>query len=75
MTGVQTCALPILNANLFKKQGFAHVVEEEELNADRFIEEMDRLQAGKDQLIEAMTQAEAPITAAEMAKLVAAHTK
>lgn len=65
----------ILNANLFKKQGFAHVVEEEELSADRFMEELDRLQAGKDQLIETMIQAEAPITAAEMAKLVSAHTK
>lgn len=65
----------ILNANLFKRQGFAHVVEEEELTADRFIEEMDRLQAEKDRLIEAMAQAEAPITAAEMAKLVSAHTK
>lgn len=65
----------ILNANLFKKQGFAHVVEEEELSADRFMEELDRLQAEKDQLIETMTQAESPITAAEMAKLVSAHTK
>ena len=65
----------ILNANLFEKQGFAHVVEEEELSADRFMEELDRLQAEKDRLIETMTKAESPITAAEMAKLVSAHTK
>ncbi|KAA0956460.1 undecaprenyldiphospho-muramoylpentapeptide beta-N-acetylglucosaminyltransferase [Planococcus kocurii] len=65
----------ILNANLFEKQGFAHVVEEEQLSADRFMEELERLQTDKEQLITAMTQAEAPITAAEMAKLVAVHTK
>ena len=65
----------ILNANLFEKQGFAHVVEEEELSADRFMEELKRLQQDKDQLIETMTQAEAPITAAEMAKLVSSYAK
>ncbi len=65
----------ILNANLFKKQGFAHVVEEEELTADRFMEELAQLQANKEQLIEAMTKAKPPITAAEMAQLVAAYAK
>lgn len=65
----------ILNANLFEKQGFAHVVEEEELSAERFMKELSLLQSDKDQLIETMTQAEAPITAAEMAKLVSTYTK
>ncbi|MGB6408584.1 MAG: glycosyltransferase, partial [Planococcus donghaensis] len=65
----------ILNANLFEKQGFAKVVEEEELSAERFMKELLQLKSDKDQLIEAMTQAEAPITAGEMAKLVATYTK
>ncbi len=65
----------ILNANLFEKQGFAHVVEEEQLSADRFMEELTLLQKDKEQLIEAMTKAKPPITAADMAKLVAIHTK
>ncbi|ANU28234.1 undecaprenyldiphospho-muramoylpentapeptide beta-N-acetylglucosaminyltransferase [Planococcus versutus] len=65
----------ILNANLFEKQGFAHVVEEEQLSADRFMEELTLLQKDKEKLIEAMTKAKPPITAAEMAKLVATHAK
>lgn len=65
----------LLNAQLFKQQGFAHVVEEEELTPERFFAEMKKLHMDEDLLVENMTQAEPPKTAYEMAKLVAAHTK
>lgn len=65
----------LLNAQLFKQQGFAHVVEEEELTPERFFAEMKKLHMDEDLLVENMTKAEPPKTAYEMAKLVAAHTK
>ncbi len=65
----------ILNARLFQQQGFAHVVEEEDLTPERFMSEMQKLQMEEDLLVDHMTNAEAPKTAYEMAKLVAAHTK
>ncbi len=65
----------ILNANLFEKQGFAHVLEEEQLTPASFMEAIRKLEGEEEQLIQAMTDAEPPKTAYEMAKLVAAHTK
>lgn len=65
----------ILNARLFQQQGFAHVVEEEDLTPERFMSEMQKLQMEEDLLVDHMTNAEAPKTAYEMAKLVAAHSK
>lgn len=65
----------LLNAQLFQQQGFAHVVEEEELTPERFFAEMKKLHMDEDLLVENMTMAEPPKTAYEMAKLVAAHTK
>lgn len=65
----------ILNARLFQQQGFAHVVEEEDLTPERFLAEMQKLQMDEDLLVDNMTNAEPPKTAYEMAKLVAAHTK
>lgn len=65
----------ILNARLFQQQGFAHVVEEEDLTPERFMSEMQKLQMEEDLLVDNMTNAEAPKTAYEMAKLVAAHSK
>ncbi|MBT2582123.1 undecaprenyldiphospho-muramoylpentapeptide beta-N-acetylglucosaminyltransferase [Planococcus sp. ISL-109] len=65
----------ILNANLFKAQGFAHVLEEEQLTAKSFMQAIERLNSEEEQLVQAMTEAEPPKTAYEMAKLVAAHAK
>ena len=65
----------ILNAELFKKQGFAHVVEEEELTPERFFAEMKKLHEEENLLVENMTMAEAPKTADEMAELIAAYAK
>lgn len=65
----------ILNANLFEAQGFAQVLEEEQVNAQSFMAAIERLVAEEEQLIHSMTEAEPPKTAYEMAKLVAAHAK
>lgn len=65
----------ILNAELFRKNGFAIVLEEEEANPERFLKAMEQLKADEELLIEKMTDAEPPKTAYEMAKLVVAHTK
>lgn len=64
----------ILNAALFKKQGFAHVMEEKDLNPESFMQEMIKLRQNKEKLEENMSNAEQPKTAYEMAKLVTAHT-
>ncbi|WP_372869683.1 glycosyltransferase [Planomicrobium okeanokoites] len=65
----------ILNAELFRKNGFALVLEEEEASPERFMKALDQLKADEELLIEKMTDAEPPKTAYEMAKLVVAHTK
>jgi len=65
----------LLNAELFKRQGFAHVMEEEDLTPESFMKAIDRLRADEELLVENMIKAEPPKTAYEMAKLVAAYTK
>ncbi|RNF40432.1 undecaprenyldiphospho-muramoylpentapeptide beta-N-acetylglucosaminyltransferase [Planococcus salinus] len=64
----------LLNARLFEQQGFAHVMEEEELTSESFMQAINRLRADEDILVDQMTQAEPPKTSYEMAKLVVAHT-
>ncbi|MRG86841.1 undecaprenyldiphospho-muramoylpentapeptide beta-N-acetylglucosaminyltransferase [Salinibacillus xinjiangensis] len=44
----------ILNANSFEKQGFAHVIEEEELNEERFLNELNKLWNERDQILDRM---------------------
>ncbi len=46
----------IVNAQSFVKQGFARMVEEEELEEDRFLQEVEQLQEEKDQILENMEQ-------------------
>jgi UDP-N-acetylglucosamine--N-acetylmuramyl-(pentapeptide) pyrophosphoryl-undecaprenol N-acetylglucosamine transferase len=65
----------LLNAELFKRQGFAHVIEEEDLTPESFMKAMKQLRADEEALVENMILAEPPKTAYEMAKLVAAYTK
>ncbi|GAA0490257.1 undecaprenyldiphospho-muramoylpentapeptide beta-N-acetylglucosaminyltransferase [Salinibacillus aidingensis] len=44
----------ILNANSFRKQGFARVIEEEELHEERFLNELEQLWAEKETIIDKM---------------------
>ncbi|WP_033543598.1 undecaprenyldiphospho-muramoylpentapeptide beta-N-acetylglucosaminyltransferase [Planococcus sp. CAU13] len=65
----------ILNAELFRNNGFALVLEEEEANPENFLKALEQLKADEELLIEKMNDAEPPKTAYEMAKLVIAHAK
>ena len=65
----------ILNANLFERQNFARVLQEEELTKESFLKEVEALVANKDQMIDAMLEVERPKTPAEMVKLITQYEK
>lgn len=44
----------IVNAQSFVKQGYAHMIEEEELDQERFLEEVKKLQAEKETILNNM---------------------
>lgn len=60
----------ILNANLFKKQGFAHVIQEESLTKSSFMEGIQALIRDEDSIIDRMLDAESPKTPKEMVTLI-----
>lgn len=65
----------ILNANLFKKQGFAHVLEEEALTKESFLSAMEALARDKDDMIDRMLDAPSPKTPQEMVVLITQYEK
>lgn len=65
----------ILNAKIFEKQGFALVLEEEELTKNTFLKSIKRLIEQKPKMIQSMTVAESPKTPDEMVKLIVKFEK
>ncbi len=65
----------ILNANLFKRQGFAHVLEEEALTKDSFMASIEALIKSEEQIIDKMLDAERPKTPKEMVNLILQYEK
>lgn len=65
----------ILNANLFKKQGFAHVLEEEQLSARTFLKSIEQLVTSAEQMIDRMVEVESPKTPAKMVQLITQYEK
>ena len=65
----------ILNANLFKKQGYAEVLEEEALTKETFMTSLHALMERKSKMIETMKKTQTPKTAEEMAKLILQYKK
>ncbi|KGR78885.1 undecaprenyldiphospho-muramoylpentapeptide beta-N-acetylglucosaminyltransferase [Ureibacillus manganicus] len=65
----------ILNAKIFEKQGFALVLEEEELTKNTFLKSIKRLVEQKPKMIQSMTVAESPKTPDEMVKLIVKFEK
>lgn len=65
----------ILNANLFKRQNFAHVIQEEELTNESFKQAVDDLIAHQEPMIDAMLDVETPKTPLEMVKLITQYEK
>jgi UDP-N-acetylglucosamine--N-acetylmuramyl-(pentapeptide) pyrophosphoryl-undecaprenol N-acetylglucosamine transferase len=65
----------ILNAKLFKNQGFAEVLEEENLTKQTFLESLQTLIQNKESILEAMAKAERPKTPKEMVNLILKYEK
>ena len=65
----------ILNANIFKKQGFAIVLEEEQLTNDTLLASIQQMVAEEDRILDAMHDAESPKTPAEMVQLIVQYEK
>ena len=65
----------ILNANLFKKQGYAEVLEEEALTKETFMKSLHTLVSRKSEMVATMEKTQKPKTAEEMAKLILQYKK
>ncbi|MFJ7736577.1 undecaprenyldiphospho-muramoylpentapeptide beta-N-acetylglucosaminyltransferase [Lysinibacillus sp. NPDC097287] len=65
----------ILNANLFKKQGYAEVLEEEALTKETFMKSLHTLVSRKSEMITTMEKTQTPKTPDEMAKLILKYKK
>lgn len=65
----------ILNANLFKKQGYAEVLEEEALTKETFMKSLHTLVSRKSEMITTMEKTQTPKTPDEMAKLILQYKK
>lgn len=65
----------ILNARLFKRQGYAHVLEEEQLSPQSFKQAIRELAEQADVMIDRMVDVESPKTPAEMVQLITQYEK
>ncbi|MDN4492668.1 undecaprenyldiphospho-muramoylpentapeptide beta-N-acetylglucosaminyltransferase [Ureibacillus aquaedulcis] len=65
----------ILNANIFERQGFAHVLEEEMLSKSTFMKAINTLSKKSGEYVDAMKKAESPKTPAEMVSLILQYEK
>lgn len=65
----------ILNAKLFKSQGLAQVLYEEDLNDNTFKESVEKLVAEEERMIDRMLDAESPKTPKEMVELILQYEK
>lgn len=65
----------ILNARLFKKQGFAHVLDEDTMTKESFYQAVQDLEANAEEMIDKMFDVERPKTPAEMVSLITQYEK
>jgi len=65
----------ILNANLFKKQGYAEVLQEDELTKESFMKSVHTLTERKVEMVETMAKTQKPKTPYEMASLILRYKK
>lgn len=65
----------ILNARLFKKQGFAHVLDEDTMTKESFYQAVQDLAANAEEMIDKMFDVERPKTPAEMVSLITQYEK
>lgn len=65
----------ILNARLFKQQGFAHVLDEDTMTKESFYKAIEALAANADEMIDKMLDVEQPKTPSEMVSLITQYEK
>ncbi|MCH7322621.1 undecaprenyldiphospho-muramoylpentapeptide beta-N-acetylglucosaminyltransferase [Solibacillus sp. MA9] len=65
----------ILNARLFKQQGFAHVLDEDTMTKESFYRAVETLAANADEMIDKMLDVEQPKTPSEMVSLITQYEK
>lgn len=65
----------ILNAKLFQKQGFAHVLMEEALTKESFLKALETLVSDEEKLIDHMLEVEPSKTPDEMVQLITQYEK
>lgn len=65
----------ILNAKLFKQKGFAHVLEEEALTKQSFLDAVEQLAQAEDDIIDRMADVEMPKTPKEMVTLITQYER
>lgn len=65
----------LLNANLFQKQGFALVLEEEDVTSSTFLKALKQLEGNAPQMKIVMEQSEVPKTPKEMVQLITSISK
>lgn len=65
----------ILNANIFEKQGFALVLQEEELSREALLKSINLLVEKEREIVQTMKEAERPKNPEEMVKLILQYEK
>lgn len=65
----------IQNARLFEKQGFAHVLEEEQLDQISFLAALEKVAEKSEAMVDTMIDAERPKTPREMVALITQYEK
>lgn len=65
----------ILNARLFKKQGFAHVLDEDTMTKETFLKAVKQVEENAEEMIDRMLDVEQPKTPTEMVSLITQYEK
>lgn len=65
----------ILNARLFKNQGFAHVLDEDTMTKESFLKAVKQVEEKSEEMIDRMLDVEQPKTPSEMVSLITQYEK
>ena len=65
----------ILNARLFKKQGFAHVLDEDTMTKESFLKAVKLVEEKSEEMIDRMFDVEQPKTPSEMVSLITQYER
>ena len=65
----------ILNARLFKNQGFAHVLDEDTMTKESFLKAVKQVEEKSEEMIDRMLEVEQPKTPSEMVSLITQYER